>query len=283
MQPPGHRLLGNRRGSRSVQRCTGDDGHVLACNTGRRSEADTIRHSLASGHHRGQIEAPVELLMQRNSSLLTFPCSSGLRWKAKRVQYPAVATYPAACFAAAITPPCLRSPRRPCSSCGCCQPPTGVDVVFARAVARWAATARRRWCCASFLTAPGRPGWPPTTGSAPRRPTVSCTRASTLWPLKRQGCAGCCWPPGMPLLLGGLVLRARGPSGGAAPQLSRHGCVRCIREDPGKRAADLAAGRQELVGRPLIDLAGRDEHGGVVPLVTILTEYNTVRPHEALA
>jgi hypothetical protein len=53
-----------------------------------------------------------------------------------------------------------------------------------------------RW----FSTAPGWPSWPPTTGSAARRPTGICTRASTSSPRPRRGCAARCWPPAPPAI-----------------------------------------------------------------------------------
>jgi hypothetical protein len=59
-----------------------------------------------------------------------------------------------------------RPRRRPCTSCRACWPPSG-DVA-----------------------APGWRSWPPTTGSAPRRPIGICTRALTSSPPQHRGCAG---------------------------------------------------------------------------------------------
>jgi hypothetical protein len=64
--------------------------------------------------------------------------------------------------------------------------PNAVVAALAAGGGRWAVTGRRCWCCAGFSTAPGWPSWPPTTGSADRRPTGICTRASTSSPRRRR-------------------------------------------------------------------------------------------------
>src|SRR3712207_489968 len=48
------------------------------------------------------------------------------------------------------TPPCFRSPRRPCCSYPACWPPTAVAAAPAAGGGRWAATGRRCWCCAGL-------------------------------------------------------------------------------------------------------------------------------------
>src|SRR5687767_15445458 len=68
------------------------------------------------------------------------------------------------------TPPCSPSPRRPCTSCRACWPPSAAAAAPAVGAGRWAATGRRCYCCAGSSTAPGWPSWPPTTPSAARRP-----------------------------------------------------------------------------------------------------------------
>jgi DNA-binding transcriptional MerR regulator len=59
----------------------------------------------------------------------------------------------------------------------------GADAAAGPNGERWAATGRRSWRCAGSATAPGWRSWPPTTGSAPRRPTATCTRRSTPSPI----------------------------------------------------------------------------------------------------
>src|SRR4051794_35113426 len=102
------------------------------------------------------------------------------------------------CLILSPTPPSFRSARRPCCSCRGCWPPNDAVAELAHAGARWAATGRRSWCCAGSVMALGWPSWPPTTGSAARRPTGICTRASTPSPPGRRGCAARCWPPAPP-------------------------------------------------------------------------------------
>src|SRR5918994_244152 len=102
------------------------------------------------------------------------------------------------CLILSATPPCSRSGSPPCCSCPACWPPSAVAGARDAGGGRWAATGRRCWCCAGFSTAPGWPSWPPTTGSAGRRPTAICTRASTSSPQPRPGYVGRCWPLGPP-------------------------------------------------------------------------------------
>ncbi len=99
------------------------------------------------------------------------------------------------CPILSVTPSCSRSGSPPWPSCPACWPPSAVAEAREVGGGRWAVTGRRCWSCADFSTAPGWPSWPPTTPSAARRPTGTCTRASTPWPRPHPGCAARCWPP----------------------------------------------------------------------------------------
>jgi hypothetical protein len=83
------------------------------------------------------------------------------------------------------TPPCFRSPSRPCCSCRACWPPNDADEEREAGGEHWAVTGRRYWYCAGLSMALGWSSWPSTTGSAPRRRTGICTRVSTPSPRRR--------------------------------------------------------------------------------------------------